>query len=265
MILANNIVATFLFSITFILSLAVYAGVPPTSCVATGETESDLSLSYWAKQEASMVMCGHGYWAEKCGAHKTAQVIFERCIDAGYVGAMIWQSLLYENGNGIRQDSVKATELMRRAALSDDKDYATLGKLHYATSLYLGRGTERNVDEAMKWFREAADEGDADAMEFLRTGSHTGDRDVKGRSVGLQHEAKKLSETNKAPTQHLIPVANDEIVENKEITGDKKAKDNDSEIISESNNWPLIFLIMLIIIGALYQAIKPQVVLSKDA
>lgn len=260
----SNVITFFSFIIYLTLSSAVYAGVPPTSCVATADTENDLSLVHWATQEASMVMCAHGYWAEKCGAHKTAHVIFDRCIDAGYVGAMIWQSLLYENGNGIPQNSVKATELMRRAALSDDKDYATLGKLHYATSLYLGRGTERNVDEAMRWFREAADEGDVDAMEFLRTGSHAGDRDIKGRSVGLQYEAKKLNESNEAYTQHLTPVANDETIENKKVAGDKKAEDNEPGIISENKNWPIIFLVILIIIGALYQAIKPQAVLSKD-
>lgn len=253
MVLANNIVAIFLFSITFTLSSAVYAGVPPTSCVATGESESELSLAYWAKQEASMVMCGHGYWAEKCGAHKTAQVIFERCIDAGYVGAMIWQSLLYENGNGIPQDSVKATELMRRAALSDDKDYATLGKLHYATSLYLGRGTERNVDEAMKWFREAADEGDADAVEFLRTGTHAADRDVKGRSVALQYEAKEASETEQISGQHLIPVDNESVLA------------NDPTMISESHTWPLFTVFILIVVGAIYQAIKPHKLLNKGS
>lgn len=255
MILFSNVVMIFLFTFILTLSSAVYAGVPPTSCVATEETESELSLSYWAKQEASMLMCSHGYWAEKCGAHKTAQVIFERCIDAGYVGAMIWQSLLYENGNGIPKDSVKATELMRRAALSDDKDYATLGKLHYATSLYLGRGVERDVDEAMKWFREAADEGDADAVEFLRTGTHAADRDTEGRSVALQYEAKKLSETVQAPAQHLIPVANDAVI----------ATANEPAMTNKSRTWPLIALFVLIVIGAFYQAIKPRKSLNKGS
>ena len=242
-----------LFTLSIILSTSVFAGIPPTSCVATAETESDLSLSYWAKQKPSMVMCSHGYWAEKCGAHKTAHTIFDRCIDAGYVGSMIWKSLLYEGGIGIPQDSVKATELMRKAALSDDKDYATLGKLHYATSLYLGRGTERNVDEAMKWFREAADEGDADAVEFLRTGSHAADRDLEGRSVGLQLEASQFGKEKPASAQHLIPVANDV-----EIAPESTA-------ISSSGMWSVIILIIFIIIGVVYQAAQSRKLLNKDA
>jgi len=257
MVLFKNVVTVFFFIIISTLSSAVYADVPPTSCIATADTESELSLSYWATQEASLVMCSHGYWAEKCGAHKTANVIFDRCIDAGFVGAMIWKSLLYEEGNGIPQDSAKATDLMRRAALSDDKDYATLGKLHYATALYLGRGTERNVDEAMKWFREAADEGDTDAKEFLRTGSHAADRDVEGRSVGLQYEAKKLSdtkqvkETKQSLAQHLIPVATDAPLPS-------ELEEMNGKII-----WSLIIIILLIVIGALYQAIRSHQLVNK--
>ncbi|PCI52548.1 MAG: hypothetical protein COB45_12505 [Gammaproteobacteria bacterium] len=253
MTLFSNVAAIFFSIIISTLSFVVYAGVPPTSCIATAETENELSLSYWAKKEASMLMCSHGYWAEKCGAHKTAHIIFDRCIEAGYVGAMIWKSLLYENGTGVPQDSAKATELMRRAALSDNKDYATLGKLHYATSLYLGRGTERNVDEAMKWFREAADEGDADAMEFLRTGTHAADRDVKGRSVALQYEAKKLGDAKIPLAQHLIPVANDVAV------------DNEPTMANKGRTWSLIALLLLIVIGAFYQTIKPRKSLNKGA
>lgn len=260
----RNVITFLLFIISLTLSSAVLSGVPPTSCIATAENETDMSLSYWAKQEASMVMCSHGYWAEKCGAHKTAHVIFDRCIEAGYVGAMIWKSLLYETGTGVPQDSAKATELMRLAAISDNEDYATLGKLHYATSLYLGRGVERNVDEAMKWFREAADEGDAEAIEFLRTGSHAGDRDVKGRSVGLQYEAKKLSETKKVLAQHLIPVADDRTVKNEEAVDNKRTLDNEPAMISESRAWPLIILAILTAIGAFYQARRPRTMLNKD-
>jgi len=204
MVLFKNVVTVFFFIIISTLSSAVYADVPPTSCIATADTESELSLSYWATQEASLVMCSHGYWA-----------------------------------------------------LSDDKDYATLGKLHYATALYLGRGTERNVDEAMKWFREAADEGDTDAKEFLRTGSHAADRDVEGRSVGLQYEAKKLSdtkqvkETKQSLAQHLIPVATDAPLPS-------ELEEMNGKII-----WSLIIIILLIVIGALYQAIRSHQLVNK--
>ncbi|MDX2165903.1 MAG: sel1 repeat family protein, partial [Deltaproteobacteria bacterium] len=71
-----------------------------------------------------------------------------------------------------------------RAATSGDPYYGPLGKMHYATALYQGQGVERNVEEAMRWFREAAAEGDESAQEFLRTGHHTAVRDGSGHGVG---------------------------------------------------------------------------------
>lgn len=167
--------------------------IPPTSCGGppdeNGEV-SDLSMEYWVQQEASSTMCAYGYWAEKCGDHATALAIFDKCIDAGFVGAMVWKALMLETGNGVEQDSVAAAELLRQAAHSDNKDYATLGKLHWATALYLGKGVERDETEAMKWFKEAAAEGDPDAQEFLATGNHTADRDLEARSVAAQLAAQ---------------------------------------------------------------------------
>jgi len=174
-------------------SAPAWALIPPTSCGGppneNGEV-SDLSMEYWVQQPPSSTMCAYGYWAEKCGDHATAVAIFDKCIDAGYVGAMIWKALMLESGSGIAQDSTAAAALLYRAAHSEDTDYATLGKLHWATALYLGKGVERNEAEAMKWFKEAAAEGDPDAQAFLATGNHTADRDLEGRSVAGQLAAQ---------------------------------------------------------------------------
>jgi len=174
-------------------TLPAHALIPPTSCGGPPDENgqvSDLSMEYWVHQEPSMTMCAYGYWAEKCGDHATAMAIFNKCIDAGYVGAMIWKALMLESGSGVERDDAASAELMRRAAHSNDKDYATLGKLHWATALYLGKGVERNEAEAMKWFKEAAAEGDPDAQEFLATGNHTADRDLQARSVAGQLAAQ---------------------------------------------------------------------------
>ena len=144
----------------------------------------ELSLQYAASQPAGPVSCAAGYLLSKCGDHETANKVFDKCIAAGYTGALIWKALMYENGQGVPQDPVKATEMLLRAATSGDPYYGPLGKMHYATALYQGRGVERNVEEAMRWFREAADEGDESAQEFLRTGHHTAVRDGSGQGVG---------------------------------------------------------------------------------
>lgn len=144
----------------------------------------DQTLEYTVELPASLLTCARGYLLEKCGDHESAHKIFDKCIAAGYVGAMIWKALLLEDGTGVPRDDARATELMHRAATSDDPHYAPIGKLHYATALYLGRGVPKNEQEARKWFAAAAAEGNEEAAEFLRTGYHTGSRDQTGMGVG---------------------------------------------------------------------------------
>lgn len=145
----------------------------------------DQTLEALAEQPASMMVCSKGYLFEKCGDHETALRIFDRCIAAGYVGAMIWKALMLQDGAGTPRDLQAAAELMRRAAQAVDSPYATLGKLHYASALHEGKGVERNEAEARKWFEAAAAEGNPDALEFLATGYHVGDRDGQARGVGV--------------------------------------------------------------------------------
>lgn len=169
--------------------------------------EGDLSLEHVAKAPASMTVCAYGYWAEKCGDHATAHIIFDKCIAAGYVGAMLWKGLLYEDGSGVEQDTGKAAALFKQAALSGNSDYATLGKVHYATALHLGKGVARDEAEAAKWFKAAADEGDPDAQAFLRTGHHTASRDLNGVGVGSptqQVQGQKL-ERLETPAPSALP------------------------------------------------------------
>lgn len=145
---------------------------------------SDLSLQFRAQQPASMLTCAAGYLLEKCGDHEAAIMVFDKCIAAGYAGAMIWKARLFEEGAGVGQDFVKAAELLHRAAISGDPAYGPIAKLHYASALHLGRGVTRNEAEARKWFEAAARDGSAEAREFLATGYHTGSRGLDTRGVG---------------------------------------------------------------------------------
>lgn len=144
----------------------------------------DMTLQAAVDQPASVTTCGKGYLLAKCGDHENANRIFDKCIAAGYVGAMIWKALQVENGNGAERDLKAAADLLRRAAMSNDPSYGPLGRMHYATVLFEGRGVARDQEEAMKWFRQAAAEGSDEAAEFLRTGYHTGARDGRGMGAG---------------------------------------------------------------------------------
>lgn len=144
----------------------------------------DQTLEYAAQQPASIVTCAKGYLLEKCGDHDNAHKVFDKCIAAGYVGAMIWKALLLEDGTGVEADPVAAAQLMHRAATSQDPAYAPLGKLHYASMLQQGRGVARDEAAARQWFEAAAAEGSEEAREFLRQGYHTGVRDKSTLGVG---------------------------------------------------------------------------------
>lgn len=144
----------------------------------------DQTLEYAVQQPASIVTCAKGYLLEKCGDHENAHKVFDKCIAAGYVGAMIWKALLLEDGTGVTRDLETAARLLHRAATSGDPAYGPLGKLHYATMLLQGKGVERNEAEALRWFQSAADDGNPDAREFLKTGYHTGARDQTTLGAG---------------------------------------------------------------------------------
>lgn len=144
----------------------------------------DMTLQAAVDQPASITTCGKGYLLAKCGDHENANRIFDKCIAAGYVGAMIWKALQVENGNGTQRDLKVAADLLRQAAISSDPAYGPLGRMHYATVLFEGRGVARDTEEALKWFRRAAAEGSEEAAEFLRTGYHTGARDGRGMGAG---------------------------------------------------------------------------------
>ena len=146
----------------------------------------DLTIEHISQQPASVVTCAMGYLIAKCGDFETANLVFDKCIAAGYAGAMIWKGLLYSNGDGVPQDHAKATEMFRRAAESGSAGYATLGRLHYATALHLGRGVPRDQAAARTLFEQAAGEGSEEAATFLRTGYHTGDRDADGVGAGVR-------------------------------------------------------------------------------
>jgi TPR repeat protein len=132
----------------------------------------DQTLEHALDQPAGIMVCSAGYELAKCGDFDSAHKIFDKCIAAGYVGAMIWKATALESGGGGRApDLAAAAELVHRAALSGDSPYATLGKLHYARALSEGKGVARDEAEARKGFEAAARAGNQEAIAALRAGA----------------------------------------------------------------------------------------------
>ena len=72
---------------------------------------------------------------------------------------------MYEIGNGpVRQDRAEAARYYRDAALAGEP-YAQvyLGRLYEH-----GDGVAKDVEQAFRWYRKAADQGDEEALAILR-------------------------------------------------------------------------------------------------
>ena len=66
----------------------------------------------------------------------------------------------YQNGRGVEQSDKEAVRWYRQAA---DQEYAT-AQLSLGAAYICGRGVEQSDKEAVRWYRQAADQGDAAAQ-----------------------------------------------------------------------------------------------------
>lgn len=145
----------------------------------------DQTVEYAVDHAASPTVCSAGYESAKCGDFESAHKIYDKCIAAGYVGALIWKASALESGAGGRQpDPAAAAELMRRAAMSGDTGYATIGKYHYALALREGNGVIKDEIAARQWMETAAHEGSREAIEFLRLDAARAVAQANGENPG---------------------------------------------------------------------------------
>lgn len=130
---------------------------------------SDLSYEAFIDSD-KRIKCLYGYAAEKTGNHAAAISIFEDCIKRwNDVYSMIWLAQIYETGSGVKRNQAYSTALMKRGAeLEKTAAYSSLARYHYGKALYLGKGTEMNQTEGLKWLRRAAAEGISDAQQYLQ-------------------------------------------------------------------------------------------------
>ncbi len=105
--------------------------------------------------EIDMMVCASGYLMTKSGDHDTARLIFERCAEAGYTGAMTWMSYMEQNGFGGEFNPDAAAEWDRRSAEAGDP----VGKFNYGISLLRGFGVARDEAAGRRLVDEAAAAG----------------------------------------------------------------------------------------------------------
>ena len=70
----------------------------------------------------------------------------------------------YSYGQGVPKDEVEAVKWFRKAAEQGD----ARAQFHLGFAYSNGQGVTKDDAEAIKWFRKAAEQGDAEAQEALR-------------------------------------------------------------------------------------------------
>lgn len=117
---------------------------------------------------------------EKCGDHETTLRLLSICSREGHAGGLVRIAQLYEIGSGVPRRPERMAHFLERAAAATGTGYHVGAKTLYATALYFGVGTAADRPRALALFRSAAALGDADAVDFLRSGSHSAWRQADG-------------------------------------------------------------------------------------
>ena len=112
----------------------------------------------WADTPAQQFQ--QGLEATMRGDYQTAFKLWLPMAEQGYAGAQFNLGVMYENGDGIKQDDFEAVKWYRKAAEQGDADaQANLGSAYGA-----GRGVRQDYAEAVKWVKKAAENGSADGQ-----------------------------------------------------------------------------------------------------
>lgn len=104
----------------------------------------------------------------------------------------------YEHGRGVKQDFQQAYALYCNAALMGDAESAySMGFMYFN-----GRGVERNLPLAVRWFKQAADAGDEHARHMLNRFADIAETDDKNCQPAAVPELKVVSESN--PNRQIV-------------------------------------------------------------
>ena len=96
-----------------------------------------------------------GLEATMRGDYQTAFKLWLPMAEQGYAGAQFNLGVMYENGDGIKQDDFEAVKWYRKAA---EQGYAN-AQSNLGAAYSAGRVVRQDDVEAVKWFKKAAENG----------------------------------------------------------------------------------------------------------
>ena len=115
-----------------------------------------------------------GLEATKRGDYQTAFKLWLPLAEQGDASAQFNLGLMYDNGQGVKQDDVDAVKWYRKAA---EQGYAK-AQFNLGVMYHNGLGVKQDDVEAVKWYRKAAEQGYADAQANLGS-SYSAGRGVR--------------------------------------------------------------------------------------
>ncbi len=118
-----------------------------------------------ARPDRAGFVCWVVYETQKGGMHQTALAALQDCAESGNAPSMILLSHAYENGLGTDASPELAAHWAKQAAMTG---YA-VGQYHYGMALLRGQGVPADASAARYWLQQAADGGDENAAEVLKT------------------------------------------------------------------------------------------------
>lgn len=191
-------------------------------------------------------------WLEyDAGRFEEAYRIWQTLAEQGYLNAQINLGAMYDMGNGVLEDPVKAIKWYRKAALQGNSAAQYNLGLMYAT----GRGVPQNTKEAAAWYQKAAEQGFAEAQYHLGMIYATIEGTTKDKNVaidwlykaGLSHLETKNSDGAWMALDAMNKIAFGHVLEQK-LRGKiqaSKAEENlkpfseSSSYVSFGTAWPL--------------------------
>ena len=153
---------------------------------------------------------GKGLDAYDRGDFATALREWKPLAEAGMARAQYGMGVIYDNGEGVKQDHAAAARWYRLAA---EQGYAS-AQTKLALKFRNGDGETRDYAEAVKWYRLAAEQGEAEAQNSL------GFLYGNGRGVAQDYVYAHMWFNLAAAQSHELAEKNREIIAGKMTAAD---------------------------------------------
>ena len=146
--------------------------------VLLGASVFSFQSTAWADTPEQQLQ--QGLEATKRGDYQTAFKLWLPLAEQGDASAQFNLGMMYDNGQGVKQDDVEAVKWYRQAAEQGFAD----AQLNLGVMYDEGQGVKQDDVEAVKWYRQAAEQGYAKAQYNLGVKSYQGEgvRQDKGQA-----------------------------------------------------------------------------------